>query len=62
VYNKEMEKVKFLFNQTCYLPGGRVESGDMQELSKDVAQAYQKNGWGNIYKPRGKKKNESTSK
>jgi hypothetical protein len=34
----------------------------MQELSKDVAQAYQKNGWGNIYKPRGKKKNESTSK
>jgi hypothetical protein len=62
VYNKEMEKVKFLFNQTCYLPGGRVEANDVQELPVDVAKAYKKNGWGNIYKPKGKKKNESTSK
>tara|TARA_Y100000004_G_C8678699_1_gene312416 strand:- start:320 stop:514 length:195 start_codon:yes stop_codon:yes gene_type:complete len=62
MYNNVMDKVKFLFNQTCYVPGGRVQAGDIKELPKSVAKEYEKNRWGNIYKPRGKKNESSSNK
>ena len=64
MYNKTMAKeVKFVFSGTHYPKGVRHDSGDVVEISEDLAKEYEKNRWGNIYKPKGKKekKHESSS-
>jgi hypothetical protein len=48
--------VKFVYTGTHYPMGVRVNSGDVVEIEEELAKAYEKNRWGNIYKPKGKKK------
>jgi|TARA_R100000482_G_scaffold50728_4_gene18036 hypothetical protein len=57
MYNRNMKKiVKFVYTGTHYPMGVRVNSGDVVEIEEELAKAYEKNRWGNIYKPKGKKK------
>jgi|TARA_B100001939_G_scaffold145512_1_gene126093 hypothetical protein len=51
-----MDKVKFVFSGTHYPLGVRHNAGDVIEIPEDLAKSYESNRWGNIYKPKSKKK------
>jgi hypothetical protein len=58
------ETVKFVFNQTTYWAGTKYQAGQVLEVPAEKADEWDKLSFGNIYKPKGKKKgeiNESSS-
>jgi|TARA_R100000084_G_C4606224_1_gene125717 hypothetical protein len=58
MYNKSMNNktVKFVFNQTTYWAGTKYQSGQTIEVPEAKAAEWDKLSFGNIYKPRGSKK------
>lgn len=48
--------VKFVFNQTTYWAGYKYHAGQTIEVPEAKAKEWDKLSFGNIYKPRGKKK------
>jgi hypothetical protein len=50
------ETVKFVFNQTTYWAGYKYQAGQVIEVPAEKADEWDKLSFGNIYKPKGKKK------
>lgn len=51
--------VKFVFNQTTYFRGQKYQAGDTLDVSVEQADEWNKLSFGNVYKPRGNKKEKA---